>query len=107
MTDANSSRCVSRAAAGSIGARRSGGAPLAALAAAGGDDGSTCARAHPEPEPVLARPAAVVRLEGALALAHFSALRVDNRHAGAAGCHLAGVGQVPVTGARLLTRVRS
>jgi hypothetical protein len=32
---------------------------------------------------VLARPAAVVRLEGALALAHFSALLVDNRRAGA------------------------
>src|SRR5215212_1089919 len=94
MTDANSSRCVSRDATGSIGTRRSGGEPLAALAATGGDDGATGTGAHPQPEP-------------ALALAHFSALLVDNRHAGAAGCHLAGVGQVPVTGARLLTRVRS
>jgi hypothetical protein len=83
MTDANSSRCVSRDATGSTGTRRSGGEPLAALATAGGDDGATGARAHPQPEPVLARPAAVVRLEGALALAHFSALLVDNRRAGA------------------------
>src|SRR5690242_9223463 len=107
MTDANSSRCVSRDATGSTGTRRSGGEPLAALAATGGDDGATGTGAHPQPEPVLARTAAVVRLEGALALAHFSALLVDNRHAGAAGRHLAGVGQVPVAGARLLARVRS
>jgi hypothetical protein len=36
---------------------------------------------------VRLRPAAVVRLEGALALAHWSALLVDNRRTGADGCH--------------------
>jgi hypothetical protein len=62
--------------------RRSGGEPLAALAAAGGDDGATGPRPHPQPEPVRLRAAAVVRLEGALALAHWSALLVDNRARG-------------------------
>src|SRR3954447_26617173 len=47
---------------------------FAALAATGGDDGAPRAGPHAQPEPVRARAAAVVRLEGALALAHFSAL---------------------------------
>jgi hypothetical protein len=63
-------------------ARRSGGEPLAALAAPRGNDGATGAGAHPQPEAVRARPTAVVRLEGALALAHWSALLVDNRRTG-------------------------
>ena len=68
--EANSSRRVSREPAGSTGAAASGREPLAALAAASGEDGAPGPGAHPQPEAVRARPAAVVRLEGALALAH-------------------------------------
>ena len=48
----------------------SGGEPLAAPAATSGHDGAAGASPHAQPEPVGTRAAAVVRLEGALALAH-------------------------------------
>ena len=69
-TATNSSRRVSRNPAGSTGPAGSGGEPLAALATAGRDDGAPGAGAHPQPEAVRTGPAAVVGLEGALALAH-------------------------------------
>jgi hypothetical protein len=68
-----SSRWVNRAAAGSTVCRcRSGGQLLPALAAARGQDRPAGAGPHPEPEAVGARTTAVVRLKGALALAHFA-----------------------------------
>ena len=70
MVEANSSRRVSREPAGSTGAGGSGREPLAALTAATGEDRAPGPGAHPQPETVRTRAAAVVRLEGALALAH-------------------------------------
>jgi hypothetical protein len=69
-TTTNSSRRVSRDPAGSTGPAGSGGEPLAALATAGRDDGAPRAGAHAQPEAMRTGPAAVVGLEGALALAH-------------------------------------
>ncbi len=69
-TATNSSRRVSRDPAGSTGPAGSGGEPLAALATTGRDDGAARAGTHAQPEAVRAGPAAVVGLEGALALAH-------------------------------------
>src|SRR5919107_3106211 len=70
-TAVNSGRRRRRACAGST----SGGELLAALAAAAGEDRATGAGAHPQPEAVGLGPAAVVRLEGALA--HGVLLRQD------------------------------
>ncbi len=50
--------------------RTSGGEPVAALTPTGGQNGPPCPRTHPQPEPVGPRASTVVRLEGALALAH-------------------------------------
>ena len=75
ITVEKSSRWVNRAAAGSTVCRgRSGGQLLPALAAARGQDRPAGARPHPEPEAVGTRTTAVVRLKGALALAHFAVL---------------------------------
>src|SRR6185437_492747 len=62
-TVVNSGRRRRRACAGNT----SGGELLATLAAAAGDDGPARAGAHPQPEAVGLGPAAVVRLERALA----------------------------------------
>src|ERR671917_2185381 len=62
-TAVNSGRRRRRACAGST----SGGELLAALAPTAGDDRPTRAGAHPQPEAVGLGPAAVVRLERALA----------------------------------------
>src|SRR3712207_4515711 len=62
-TAVNSGRRRRRACAGST----SGGELLAALAPTAGDDRPARAGAHPQPEAVGLRPAAVVRLERALA----------------------------------------
>src|SRR3954453_11245302 len=62
-TAVNSGRRRRRACAGNT----SGGELLATLAPATGDDRATGAGAHPQPEAVGLGPAAVVRLEGALA----------------------------------------
>jgi hypothetical protein len=70
MVEANSSGRVSRKPAGSTGAGGSGREPLAALTAATGENRAPGPGAHPQPETVRTRPAAVVRLESALALAH-------------------------------------
>jgi hypothetical protein len=68
-----SSRWVNRAAAGSTVCRGpSGGQLLPALAATRGQDRPAGAGPHPEPEAMGARTTAVVRLKGALALAHFA-----------------------------------
>jgi hypothetical protein len=69
-TATNSSRRLSRDPAGSTGPAGSGGEPLAALATAGRDDRAPRAGSHAQPEAVRTGPAAVVGLEGALALAH-------------------------------------
>jgi hypothetical protein len=82
-TRAKSSRWVSRDAAGSTGTAGSSGETHATLDAARCDDGAAGPGPHPQPETMRARPAAVVRLKGALALAHgrlsCSAARTD-RH---------------------------
>src|SRR4028119_1614995 len=62
-TAVNSGRRRRRACAGST----SGGELLTTLAPAAGEDRAARAGAHPQPEAVGLRPAAVVRLEGALA----------------------------------------
>src|SRR4051795_4851151 len=62
-TAVNSGRRRRRACAGNT----SGGELLATLAPAGGDDRPAGPGAHPQPEAVGLRPAAVVRLERALA----------------------------------------
>ena len=59
---------VSRAATGST--VRSGGQLAATPATTSGHDRAAGPSTHAQPEPVCPRPAAVVRLEGALALAH-------------------------------------
>lgn len=70
-----SSRRVSRAVVGSMArSRRSGGQLLPALAATSRQDRAAGTGPHPEPEAVLARTTAVVRLKRALTLAHFSDL---------------------------------
>jgi hypothetical protein len=69
-TATNSSRRLSRDPAGSTGPAGSGGEPLAALATTGRDDRAPRAGSHAQPEAVRTGPAAVVGLEGALALAH-------------------------------------
>jgi len=67
-----SSRRVSRAAAGSTGAVRfaSGRQFGTAPATACGDDGAAGTGTHAQPKPMGPRPATIVRLERALALAH-------------------------------------
>src|ERR671932_2400101 len=62
-TAVNSGRRRRRACAGST----SGGELVATLAPAAGEDGATGTGAHPQPEAVGLGPAAVVRLERALA----------------------------------------
>lgn len=69
ITRRNSWLLVSRAAAGST-TRRSGGQRAATPATTRGHDRAAGPRTHAQPEPVLPRPAAVVRLKGALALGH-------------------------------------
>ena len=69
-------RAARRGRAGRAG-RRSGRQLAAALAAAGGDDGAAGAGAHAQPEAVRLGPAAVVRLEGALAHGRTPSVGID------------------------------
>src|ERR1700759_2575474 len=100
-TAVNSGRRRRRARAGNT----SGGELLAALAPPAGDDRPAGAGAHPQPEAVGLRPAAVVRL--VRALAHGGLLRTTGRGAPAgeracAGSPRGGGGDGPGPGRGLL-----
>src|SRR5918911_1686146 len=75
-TAVNSGRRRRRACAGST----SGGELVATLAPAAGEDGATGTGAHPQPEAVGLGPAAVVRLERALAHEGLPLLTTSVRH---------------------------
>ncbi len=80
-----SRRSASSARPGAAPLGLSGGELVAALAAAGSEDGATRAGTHPQPETVRTGTTAVVRLEGALTHGRGSiAIPVATRHADAA-----------------------